>query len=424
MRVKRNAPLSIRLISALLIPVYASINIIPGPVCAGENSIAVLEYGIDTGSPQSDLWHETLELIENDPLLLVKDADVITGTLKNWKQEASERKEAKRALFLAYRGKVRGLVDSAWDRYFGFRFNDVLSSVREANGLLDMVSDTALQSELLFELLLLEAMAVRAIKNDTSSKPFTRAARLKPDARLSDEKYSPQIVRAFEKAVKKELSGARSAVSINGLPSGAKVVIDGETAGVSPLSGYEVTPGSHFLEVGFEGFETYRMRISAKDWEAITVSYTLEPSGPSGNPTEYFYERLKAGNTASLNELLARADVGHILFTAEENGVLKTWLIGSGGGILDSRITPTGPETEHSPEDIYSMLHPLRIQREEVADLNSLYLNAPPRKAGFEETEKGGNSLKWYTLLGGIILISLAAGAAQGEGTSQVEVSW
>jgi hypothetical protein len=70
------------------------------------------------------------------------------------------------------------------------------------------------------------------------------------------------------------------------------------------------------------------------------------------------------------------------------------------------------------------MLHPLRIQREEVADLNSLYLNAPPRKANFEETEKTGNSLKWYTLLGGIILISLAAGAAQGEGTSQVEVAW
>ena len=88
--------------------------------------------------------------------------------MKNWKQEASERKEAKRALFLAYRGKVRGLVDSAWDRYFGFRFDDVLSSVREANGLLDMVSDTALQSELLFELLLLEAMAVRAIENYTA----------------------------------------------------------------------------------------------------------------------------------------------------------------------------------------------------------------------------------------------------------------
>ena len=68
---KRNAPLSIRLISALLIPVYASINIIPGPVCAGENSIAVLEYGIDTGSPESDLWREALELIENDPLLLM-----------------------------------------------------------------------------------------------------------------------------------------------------------------------------------------------------------------------------------------------------------------------------------------------------------------------------------------------------------------
>ncbi len=70
------------------------------------------------------------------------------------------------------------------------------------------------------------------------------------------------------------------------------------------------------------------------------------------------------------------------------------------------------------------MLHPLRIQREELADLKSLYLNVPPLQTGFEETEKGANPLKWYTLLGGIILISLAAGAAQGEGTGQVEVSW
>jgi len=422
--VRKNAPLSTRLISALLIPIYAFINIMPGPVFAGENSIAVLEYGTGTGSLPSDLWRETLEMIGNDPFLLVKDDDVITGTLENWKQETSDRKEGRRALFLAYRGKVKALADSAWGHYFRFRFNDVLRSVREADGLLIMLSDTALQSEFLFELLLLEAMAVRAIENDTSSKPFTRAARLKPGERLPEEKYSPQIIRAFEKAVKKELSGARSAVSVDGRPSGAKVLIDGKMAGVSPLSGYEVTPGSHFLEFAFEGYETHRMRISAKDWEALTISYNLEPSGPSGDPAEYFFGRIKADDTASLNALLLRTGVGHILFTAEQDDVLMTWLIGSGGRILDSRITPAGPEMEPSPADLYSMLLPLRIQREEMTDLKSLYLNVPPLQIGFAEAEERGSPVKWYTLLGGIILISLAAGAAQGEGTSQVEVSW
>ncbi len=421
---RKNAPLSIRLISAFLIPIYTFINIIPGSVCAGENSIAVLEYGTGTGSLASDLWRETVAMIGNDPFLLVKDDDVITGALESWKQEVSDRKEATRALFLAYRGKVNGLVDSAWGHYFSFRFDDVLRSVRDADRFLDMVSDTALQSELLFELLLLEAMAVRAIENDTSSKPFTRAARLKSDARLPEEKYSPQIIRAFEKAVKKELSGARSTVSINGRPSGAKVLIDGKMAGVSPLSGYEVTPGSHFLEFGFEGYETHRTRISAKDWEALTVNYTLEPSGPSGNTAEYFLGRIKDGDTASLNELLLRTGVGHILFTAEEDAVLMTWLIGPGGRILDSRITPTGPATEPSPADLYSMLLPLRVQREEITDLKSLYLNVPPLQIGLAEAEKRDSPVKWYTLLGGIILISLAAGAAQGERTSQVEVAW
>ncbi|HJJ48885.1 MAG TPA: PEGA domain-containing protein [Methanocorpusculum sp.] len=75
-----------------------------------------------------------------------------------------------------------------------------------------------------------------------------------------------------------KLSPVISSVQITSEPAGALVSIDGEPAGVTPLSVEKLTLGQHVIEVSLDGYEKKTDFISVVNQQGISRSYVLTPT--------------------------------------------------------------------------------------------------------------------------------------------------
>lgn len=420
----RRAPLSTRVVAAFLIPLYALIFVVPAPVWAGDGAIAVITVRENQDTSTLGPLRELLLRIRQDPSLLVRDEKQVDDILKAWMRDAADAAAAGKTISLAYRGRVERAIARAWEQYFRFDFKGMQGSLDKADSLLDSLSDSSLQAGYLFELRLLEGMAKRVVQEDLSWRLFVPAARVKPDAVLPEEKYSPDVVAAFRKAAGRVREGPRSTLTLNSSPSGASVLVDGINLGTTPVSGAELTPGDHFIEVAADGYAAAAKRMIFRSWENSSLMLAMEPVGPAGKPGLFFSKRLKEGASGHLEKLIRKLEVGHLLFLELDGSTIKAWLVGSDGKVADSRVEVIPEQGRREYGEVLSLIEPLKVKRDPTEAADDLYLNMPPLREMAQQVEEDSKHTVWYAVLGGVILISLAAGAGRGSSGSAVEVSW
>ena len=65
-------------------------------------------------------------------------------------------------------------------------------------------------------------------------------------------------------------------------PPGARVYLDNESRGTTPLALTDIPPGNHSLELRLEGFEVWVASGTMDDGGAVEVEATLIPVSPAG----------------------------------------------------------------------------------------------------------------------------------------------
>jgi TonB family protein len=101
--------------------------------------------------------------------------------------------------------------------------------------------------------------------------------------RVTRDGYAPAAL-SFEVApdvpiapLRFSLTPTDSKAAIHSEPSGATVTIDGRDAGLTPLDGVRLLPGSHEVRVESPGRRPWRQRVEAKAGEDVSVEARLTP---------------------------------------------------------------------------------------------------------------------------------------------------
>lgn len=76
------------------------------------------------------------------------------------------------------------------------------------------------------------------------------------------------------------LQPATVALFLESVPAGARVRVDGEDVGATPLVGVELEPGQHEVEVANRGYETWRSAVAAQGGESVNLVARLRSLAP------------------------------------------------------------------------------------------------------------------------------------------------
>ena len=76
------------------------------------------------------------------------------------------------------------------------------------------------------------------------------------------------------------LQPERISLFLESVPSGARVVINGEPSGTTPLEDFELAPGQHEIQVGRRGYETWRSVVVSQAGETVNLVARLRRTAP------------------------------------------------------------------------------------------------------------------------------------------------
>ena len=111
---------------------------------------------------------------------------------------------------------------------------------------------------------------------------------LKPGAhtvRVTREGFAPAEVSlhllpgAAPVPLRFKLQPVAAILSVRSQPQGAKVAVDGEAVGSTPLAGLPVSPGVHSVRVEREGYRLWGQAVEARSGQETTLEADLEASG-------------------------------------------------------------------------------------------------------------------------------------------------
>ncbi len=390
---------------------------------------AIVHPSLSLPPRQRAIWQDSVSRVRANPRILLKDDQAVRATLDQWASDAAGEKADRLAEEMALRAEIRSRIDRAWDLYYGFDFSGSRRILDQTASTLDGLPSTDRQARLQFEVLVLDGMARRAQGDGRYRKSLRSAAALDPGAVLEAERYSPDIIEEFREASRKVLSGPRSTLSVTALPEGGVVMIDGRRVGEAPLSGYEILPGVHFVEVVRPGHTAPPRRVELENWGSATLDFSLSPTGPSESPDLYFADRLQSGDREVFRALTRRLGVDLAVVPVWDGRDLKAWLVNNEGDPVSGVSLWSGDTGTGDPAGLMTML--LGPEDEWVRDepVMGVSVNMPDvPEFGSDPDEDLGKSRtqRWYLILGGALLVALAAGALQdgGAGGTKVDVSW
>ncbi|GBE15610.1 MAG TPA: PEGA domain-containing protein [Proteobacteria bacterium] len=426
----RDLRLFTKIVAMALVPVFLLVQASPLLAAGGVSTIAIIGPPAPLPADIQTVWTGELDKVNADPLLLVKDENATEKILLDWLEETSALEESTRAAALGLRGRAREVLDDAWAAYYRFDFNGSLNLLGKVTTIISALPDSALQADALFKSLLLEGMDKRALGDDHFDDAFIAAAAIRPDAKLTRDRYSPEIIQRFEIARGRVISGPRSTISIEGDPPASLVIIDGREMGNAPIQGLDFAPGPHFIEIQRPGYEADRQRIILEKWQTMKVRFHLSPAGPTAPPEKFFADRVMSGDNRSLAHLALKLGVDYVVLGWIDEDELKVTLIDSEGAPVSQGIlTIRGKQPPAEPGRLLSMLEPLEWDNDSEITANPGYFLNVPEAGGLgeelsEESVAPGH-IRWYLLLGGAVLLAVVAGSAgSGGGGTQVEVTW
>jgi len=187
-----------------------------------------------------------------------------------------------------------------------------------------------------------------------------------------------------------QISHINTTISIDSIPDGAQVLIDGNSAGVTPVKGYQVNEGTHAIVLKREGYNDINDTVTIGKGDNLTRQYTLTKvatettvsitSTPDG--AKVYIDGNYAGN-APLN--------GHKLPIGQHS------IKATKDGYEDYNGTFTV-----SAQDVNKMISIVltkKIQTSYVVKTGRLYVNSSPTGAGIYLNGKlKGNTPQTFTL--------------------------
>ena len=113
-------------------------------------------------------------------------------------------------------------------------------------------------------------------ENQKAQDQFTEALKIDNAFRLDAKTTSPKIMDVFRKA--KAGVVAEGAISVITKPEGAKVYLDSNLIGETPLRQDEVSAGQHKIMIKKKGYEVIEGEITVKDKVMTNIEYNLSES--------------------------------------------------------------------------------------------------------------------------------------------------
>ncbi len=110
-------------------------------------------------------------------------------------------------------------------------------------------------------------------ENQKANDEFVEALKIDNTFRLDSKTTSPKIMDVFRKA--KAGVVAEGAISVVTKPEGAKVYLDNNLIGETPLRQDEVSAGQHKIMIRKKGYEIIEVEIAVKDKVMTNIEYAL-----------------------------------------------------------------------------------------------------------------------------------------------------
>jgi hypothetical protein len=170
------------------------------------------------------------------------------------------------ALLLAHQQEEQALLQQGKQYYMEGRFEEAVEKLTLA---LKLLKD---KDKLIDAYLHLSLSHFALGERDKAKVYLADLLRLNPAQKLDPMYYAPDFVNLLEEA--KTMILARLKVETE--PPEARVILDGELAGVSPLQIGELAPGEHKLRITKEGYKTAEQSVILKEGEEKNVAIELE----------------------------------------------------------------------------------------------------------------------------------------------------
>ena len=152
------------------------------------------------------------------------------------------------------------------------RTDQALDALARAAGLVRIVGPLVAKPGVFSELHFLRGLVLHRRRSKAhAEQAFYKAALLNPEFEPSPTAYPPDLVRAYSRSRNAAREAARCPLTVASEPSGAKVVIDGRVAGVSPVV-LRLTPTEHYIRLERRDYLPAFRVVSRCATAPITVS--------------------------------------------------------------------------------------------------------------------------------------------------------
>ena len=272
-------------------------------------------------------------------------------------------------------------IASAREMSARFEHPGALEAVNAAQVLLEGAARTRRDWDLLHEALVLRGtLELELGRSDDAREAMRVAARLRPEAELDPVRFPPDAIALYAAVAAEAREARRASLTVTTEPPGAHVLLDGEPAGVGPIT-VHASPGQHYVRVDALGYEgrVLPVRIDANGNAPLTVDL------PRAQPDEV------ARQVAALAESEVVALEGRELATVGERldaGVLLRY--------------------DDQRERLLAVAIPEGIARVRPARGSSLTSTLDD----MEEERVGPPPVPAWVWIGGAIVLALTAGAA------------
>jgi len=401
--------------------VCGAASLVPG-------SLAVLD-GLLSGPEMRAAWEKASRDTYLNPHFLVMGANEMTLILDRWGEEGEAVRTAWDIANSAALRQVKSLMEEAWSAYYAFSYPEAGGFLEEAEELLLAPGDSRFRSRVSFEAAVLKGMIGRAVGDRSFAREFMRAAAIDPEAELSPDRYSPEIISAFQRVRGTLLEKDPTFVTIKGTPGDAEILVDGKTTGSKKDSRIPVFPGLHFFEASAPGYEPLTRVLEIEAWDSPSIQFQLLETGPEGKTARFFLERLKIGDRSYLSRLTGVLDVDYVLIPDGEKEDLRCWLVDrEGHTVAHGTLWSPGEEPDAAAKRVTALLAPLRMELGDPGGPALSQMNLPPVPDSvprFPESVNRESAWKRYApVIGLLLLVGVAASSGSGGGGTPIEVTW
>ena len=255
-----------------------------------EDSVLIYYAGHgDLDRQYNDGWWIPVDAEAGNPVTYLDNVQV---------QKAMRSMEARHVLLISDScysgtlfGRARAMPRVITEKYYLSLFNEK-SRWGMTSGNKTPVSDQGAGGHSIFAYQLLKELAKNVKPYLSTQELYTRIAPIvgnnseqtplcSPIRNTGDQGGEFVFVASSGAAVSRPLHSGQTTLSVNANVAGAKVLIDGQSVGKTPLGDVSVSSGAHRLRVEAKGYDAYQKRIQLESGRAMNLYVDLSEALPT-----------------------------------------------------------------------------------------------------------------------------------------------